>query len=582
MRTYSNSENNSIIKEKKLFRYRYKSLKSKQKTSWKIHPIFIHLIILLAIGLLAYIFYEKSSKLKFDNTGFIVQKIQNLFSFGTKSYRLTGRTSGEYTSLLMDSITALWISIKLGLVGTFIGFILAVVTSVLSFSKATNKYSAFAFKSIILILRAMPELVFIRVITFTARNELSLLLVFVWFTWLWLHKYYIEIFENVDLSPYWNSISQGNNKFKAFYKEIWPRVKHRIYSLFLFSFESNMRWSSILGALSLPGIGVLISYGASQTANFKELGIPLLFLMLFIVFLEIINILFKKYLIEAKTKKISINSQFKYINYKQLARQLNVRKIVYSVIFSLCLIVTAYVLITTKWLFFELSATKGFFEYFFRPDFTVFDFRSWNLANPFYVLWESMSFTILALIICLLLTLISIRLQSLHLNNKYWAITWRILNVLIRLVPTIVYFFVLQPLFQSALFLIILIISLHEMSSISKQLTEAIDNLDEEIILNMRLQGFSNNQIYFKYVLPAIKFDFIALSFFYFELIFRNSITYSIFAPSQLNIGTKIWTNLNTRNYHPEIAMAYTWLATFAILLINFVGKTITKRLKTH
>ncbi|QBF34909.1 ABC transporter permease subunit [Mycoplasmopsis phocirhinis] len=581
MRINSSTQNTWVIKEKKWFRYRYKSSKNNQKTSWKLHPVFVHLTILFSIALLAYIIYDKSDKLRFENGNLIIQKIQNLFIFDTKSYRLTGRTSGEYTPLIFDSLTLLWLSIKLGLVGTFIGFLLALFTSILSFSRATNKYSAFAFKSIILVLRAMPELVFIRVITFTARNELSLLLVFVWFTWLWLHKYYIEIFENVDLSSYWNSINQGNNKFKAFYKEIWPRVKHRIYSLFIFSFESNMRWSSILGALSLPGIGVLISYGASQTTNFKELGIPLTFLMLFIVFLEIINIIFKKYLIEAKSKKIQINSNFKFLNYKKMAKHINVRKIIYFAIFSFCLILSIYTLSTIKWLFFELSATKSFFKYFFRPDFSVFNLKRWNLANPLYVLWESISFTILALALCIALTFIAIRLQSLSLNNRYLAFFWRIINVLVRLIPTIVYFFIFQPLFQSPLLLIIIIISLHEMSSISKQLSEAVDNLDEEIVSNMRIQGFSNNQIYFKYVLPTIKFDFIALSFFYFELIFRNSITYSIFAPSQLNIGTKIWTNLNTRNYHPEIAMAYTWLATFAILGINFVARIFTKQLKS-
>ncbi len=63
---------------------------------------------------------------------------------------------------------------------------------------------------------------------------------------------------------------QGNSKTKAFFKEIYPRVKNRIIALFIFSFESNMRWASILGALTLPGIGKLIYYASKQITYFNE------------------------------------------------------------------------------------------------------------------------------------------------------------------------------------------------------------------------------------------------------------------------------------------------------------------------
>lgn len=107
-----------------------------------------------------------------------------------------------------------------------------------------------------------------------------------------------------------------------------------------------------------------------------------------------------------------------------------------------------------------------------------------------------------------------------------------------------------------------------------------MNSLDEEIIANMRLQGYSNNAIYFKYVLPSIKFDLISMSTFYFELIFRASITYSIFSENKLTIGTQITINMDTRNFHPEKAMTYVWIGTISILFINLSSYLLLKKIK--
>ncbi|WP_029608936.1 PhnE/PtxC family ABC transporter permease [Mycoplasma simbae] len=580
MRTTKSSNQDGINQQSTFFKYRFVSTKSNQQSSWKIRPIFKHLFWIAIIAIIAYFFYAQSSAFRADNFKIVWQKIQNLFVFSNKNHQKTGFFSGEFTNLWNDSFIALWVTIKYALVGTFIGFLFAVGTSILSFARATNKYTAFVFKITMLVLRSVPELVFITLITGTFRNELALLIVYAWFTWLWLHKYYIEILDNVDLTPYFVSINQGNSPFKAFIKEIVPRVKQRFNALFIYSFESNVRWASILGALALPGIGILLKYASAQTFNFVELGIPLLVMIIFVGILEVVNILFKKFLFEAKTQKIYTKSQYKFANYEQIFKKINVRKIVLYSIYLLCIALTIYTLATTRYLLFDTASTKEFFKNFLKPDFSIFNLGSSSVTNnPLLMFWQSFQFSVCALFICIVLTIISIRFQSLHLNKYPIAILFRTLNSLTRILPTIVLIYLFLPLFNTTLMVLIIVIGVHEMSSKAKQLSEAVDSLDEEVIANMRMQGYTNNAIFTKYVLASIKRDFIALSIFYFELIFRSSITYAIFSEGQLSIGSGIIKYMDAKNFHPEIALAYAWVGTFSILSINIVGKILTKRI---
>ncbi|MBU4690291.1 ABC transporter permease subunit [Mycoplasma sp. ES3157-GEN-MYC] len=577
MRTNRISTKNSVAKISKFYKYQYISAHNDKTTGWKINPIFKRIAIFLIVAGICTLIAFQAKNINFLNSDLILKKLRKLFIFSNKS-TVNGSATGIYTDLWKDSFNSLWITIKLALAGTFVGFVFAIITAILSFKAVTNKFVAYIFKLTILFLRAIPEIVFILLITNTFRNEICLMIVYLWFTWLWLHKYYIEILQNVDLNPYYLSINQGNTKFKAFIKEIWPRINNRIFALFIFSFESNIRWAAILGALSLPGIGVLINYASEKTIRFTQLGVPLLVLMGFIIFLEIINILLKNYLFETKSKPYFQKYKFKTLEYQRLAKTINFRKLIMASIFLICTVITIWTVTSTPIWFFNLTETKLFFNAFFHPNFSGFKLNSWDHNfNPFLMIWESISFTIMALAICIFFTFISVRLQSIRLNKIWLAVFWRGFNALIRLIPTVVYFYVFLPILTaSPFFLIIIILGLHEMSSKSKQLVEAVDNLDEEIITNMRMQGYSNNQIYLKFIIPSLKREIISLTIFYFELIFRNSITYAIFAQNELSIGNNIYKNLDGKtNFNPQLAMGYIWIATISILTINICGHMI-------
>ncbi|WP_434325667.1 ABC transporter permease subunit [Mycoplasma leachii] len=570
-----------LVKESNFFKYRYINRITNTKTSWKFHKIYFHLLIFLVLLLVGWCFYNQASFINVDNFYQVAKKLALLFSFENKNFLDTSYISNEYTNLFLDTLRLLWITIKLALTGTFIGFILAIITSFLSFNKVNNKFLSYFISIVILILRSTPELIFITLITSTFRNDLSLLLVYIWFTWLWLHKYYIDMLNSFDLQPYYVSINQGNSKFKAFFKEIYPRIKNRVIALFIFSFEANIRWVSILAALNLPGIGRLIVYGSENTAHFNQLGIPLLVLMSFILVLELLNYLFKKYLVEARSKVYKQKNETKLEYYTRLSKKLNVNKIIISLIFISLTIISIITFINIPIYIFNLDYVKSFFNNLLNPNFASFSIFNKHIENnPILLIWNSLQFTIVAMFICIIIAIMGIRLQSIRLNNLFIVIICRSLNVLIRLIPTIVYFYVFHPIFSNVLTLVIIVVSLHQASSKAKQLVEVVDNLNIQIINNLKIQGYSNNQIFLKYVLPAIKIEFISLSIFYFELIFRASITYYILSSDKLYIGYLITKYLDTKAFYPRLAMSYVWIGTFAILIINLIARYINKKIR--
>ncbi|WP_051586192.1 PhnE/PtxC family ABC transporter permease [Mycoplasmopsis lipofaciens] len=558
-----NKINKKIIIIKKIFFYQVQSeLKITQN---KLKPIWKHILILLLFALIIFMF----SKLDFSFTGsfgksIFIKNFKELIKFSNTS------TYPIKQNLFIFSIKQLYFTIKYAIVGTFIGFIAAVISSILTNKTYNNKYWSFISKTIILFFRAIPELVFINFFTLAFYPELALLMIFMWFSWLWLHKYYSEIIENTDTTPYYISISQGNGKFKAFTKEIFPRISNRIISLFLYSFEANMRWATILAALGAPGIGTLIKYGSENTYNFKELGIPLSVLMSFIIILEIINMLLNRYVFQIDSKKI------KSKNYNELAKRINWRY--YFKMFSLLIIFifSLYTLITVNHNRTSLESVKNFFHAWINPNWNVFSLNVWDIDyNPILQILQSLMFAFLSLFVTAIVVLLALPLNSKKSNNTYVALFFRILNAFIRIMPSLVIIFIFNPLLNSRITLLIFVLGIHESSSMTKQLVEAMDNIDNIIINNLKIQGYSKTRIYFKYILPTIKLDIISWLIFYFEMSFRNAITYSIFTNGNLKLGSGINSYLNHLAYKPYEAMAYIWVITLTIMLINLISQYI-------
>lgn len=113
-----------------------------------------------------------------------------------------------------------------------------------------NKYwIAIPIKFIIIVLRLLPELFFIYLFQISADKTLAINLIFSWFTWLWLHEYFSQVIENANFEIFYWLTKIKQNKFTAFFKEIWPQISPKILNYIFYAFESNIRWSTILSKL---------------------------------------------------------------------------------------------------------------------------------------------------------------------------------------------------------------------------------------------------------------------------------------------------------------------------------------------
>lgn len=520
----------------------YKKLNSWIK--WTI-SIIVFVIIVLSFVSVGFKIAPNGSNLFFEN-------LKLFFTFSDKSKYFPEQ------SLWNVSFVYLLLTIKQTLLGTIVGFALALMTSYLSFKLFTNKFSSLAISIIVDVFRFLPILMVIYYIQLSYTKELGLFIVLLWFTWLWAHKYLIEIYRNIDYSLYFQRILEGNNKFISFFKTVFHQVNTRVVSLFLYSFESNVRWSTILGTLGLTGIGQLIQQG---TEDFSTMGIPVLMISVFLVFLEILIFTFKKVFIEEKIpfvkKEFNENRYLKYRKFKK----------VFSIVLIIVLIsFIVYAFVSSDFNSLKNDSGKVFIEQVFAPDWSIL--KSSSLTIP---IWQQIV-NLLGQIIVVLTISILVLLLTLFLGNKflfkktYFLI--HILNSIVRAIPPIAILFLVDSIYfdTSSALTIALAISLS--TTLFKIINEKNEKIDSYSIQIMFLSGYSRCVIYKNYVLYKIRNDIVTVGIFEFENTFRNLIIYGSYSGA-----TEISSQLDylfKRSLYDKMG-AFFWLIFICIIVINIL-----------
>lgn len=116
---------NSLVFLSNLFFYKVESKKS--QTQNKLKPIWFHILILFFLAVIIFTFSKFDYKLN-SYFGF-----QNFYKNVFKFFQIKNESTylGK-TNLALDSLSYLWVSIKYAIVGTFIGFVIAIFTAFLS------------------------------------------------------------------------------------------------------------------------------------------------------------------------------------------------------------------------------------------------------------------------------------------------------------------------------------------------------------------------------------------------------------------------------------------------------------------
>ncbi|WP_025755236.1 ABC transporter permease subunit [Mycoplasmopsis cricetuli] len=522
------------------------------------------LIFIISISL----FLSLDFKVNKSGIEIFLKNLKKILSFTNFS-----KTDGVEKNLWSESFKLLFISIKTAITGTFLGFILSLISSFVTNSKFNNKYWSFINRILALFLRSIPEIFIITLFNESLNSQLAILMVYFWFTWLWLHKYFLEILQSVDTKYYYLSIKLGNSKFYAFFKEIWPRINNKFISLFLYSLESNIRWSALLSAMGLIGIGTLISEG-KENANF--LGIPLFILILFIILIEIFNILINKFLLKDISKKFNEN----HITRKKIFWITKKRKLFILFLFILIAIFSLYWIINTSSEIIQFDFYKNYIKSFFNPNFSILSFKSFSVEkNLILQILQTYLNAFIVFIILIAITIFLLYFLVDFNNSKYIRFLIKIFLILFRVTPVTIVYYVLSPLFMTSITPILIALGIHYSGSILKQLNETINKIEMSTLYNLKLNGWSKRKIYFNYLLPKIKIELIAILVVYFEICFRAIILYSFFSQHDFLLGGNMYRYLNFKTNSLSEAFAYMWIIIINILIINFIGWFITKKI---
>lgn len=222
--------------------------------------------------------------LSLNMTGFslsvIVTKFDKLLDLFVKLFHPKWDFFPKVIGPLVDTI-------KMSILGTVIGCLLALPVSVLSSTNiCKSRIIVSICRFILALIRTLPTLVIALVCalvfglgTFAGTLAISI------FTFGIVAKMLYESIETIDMGPFEAMEAMGANKFQAFWSACVPQILPIYLSHSLYCFEMNIRASAILGYVGAGGLGITINERIGWR-DYNGLGMVLLTLFLVVVAIE--------------------------------------------------------------------------------------------------------------------------------------------------------------------------------------------------------------------------------------------------------------------------------------------------------
>ncbi|WP_134110187.1 ABC transporter permease family protein [Mycoplasmopsis mustelae] len=420
----------------------------------------------------------------------------------------------------IKNLELMWITIKLVFSGSFVGLILAFFSAYFTaLNLWKHNWWTWILRVIILVLRSLPIILIITIFKATYRGEMIAFMIFWYSTWLWLQRYFCDIFESSDTNKFYRDINNGMFHFKSFYINIFLNHKNKFLMNSLLAIESNIRWNSILGSVGVFGIGFLFNLYKNQ---FQYLGISVLYIVFFVFIFELILVFYNKYLfIAPKIKHSNKNTpkSWKY-NYKKI-----INWVIFSIYFSIVIIS-----------FLELSQIKTDFYSFISHLKVLFYFDfSEIIAKPdiYLIYWEIFKQTYIAIYLGFVFAFWFAILMSEKLIQSQISIIFKSFIILLKSIPVIVFYVLFNSFLNPATSLVLSVIIL-TFRSMSKQFSETINKIDQSKIDYWKSLGYTKFFIYKNFLFPMYRKAILSLVLFESEGTYRNFITYGIFSSYSL------------------------------------------------
>lgn len=171
----------------------------------------------------------------------------------------------QYLSLVIAPLVE---TIKMALIGTSIGTLLAIPFSVLAARNVINNDFARGLIRLILnLVRTLPDLMLAALfVAIVGIGSLAGVLTLAVFSFGMIAKLFYEAIETIDDGPLEALQAAGATKMQMIHFAVLPQVFNHFISYFLYTFEINVRASTVLGYLGAGGIGVYLQRSLSQFA----------------------------------------------------------------------------------------------------------------------------------------------------------------------------------------------------------------------------------------------------------------------------------------------------------------------------
>ena len=160
---------------------------------------------------------------------------------------------------LRIAVTAVAITLQISLLGTAIGFVLAIVLGFLAAENLTPHSVHHPLKIALALLRSIPVILLaLLFVTAVGLGAVPGVLAIGVHSVGMLGKLFAEEVEGADQGVWEAMDSAGANWLQKVRYAIWPQVAAQIYSLTLFRLDMNIRESAVLGLVGVAGLGLWI------------------------------------------------------------------------------------------------------------------------------------------------------------------------------------------------------------------------------------------------------------------------------------------------------------------------------------
>lgn len=250
---------------------------------------FLWFLLVAAIFAISFIFINHPATIRMDQIQVIFGQMFTPSIWSLKTY------DQYWAYLFLTAIPAIWDTIKMVLIGTTLGTLLAFpLMLVASRNVVVHAYIYQPIRFIVDFIRTIPTYVLAILCTvFFGLGETAGTWAIAIFTLGIMFKLMYEYIDTCDMNPFEASISTGATRLKAFSVALYPQVKPMFFSNFLYTFEINIRASVILGFVGAGGIGQMLN-NAMNAQQYDKVGAILIPLFVVVVCLQLLSSYLRK------------------------------------------------------------------------------------------------------------------------------------------------------------------------------------------------------------------------------------------------------------------------------------------------